>query len=38
MEFVFSICTPGKGMDLCEKVWKFQKNVWNFLSFPEKKF
>ena len=31
MEFVFSISRPGKSMEICEKLWKLQKKVWNFL-------
>ena len=29
----------GKSMEICEKLWKFQKKVWNFLPFTwEKNF
>ena len=37
MEFVFSISRPGKSMEICEKLWKLKKKVWNFLPF-EKNF
>ena len=30
MEFVFPISRPGKSMEVCQKLWKLQKEVWNF--------
>ena len=38
MEFVFSISRPGKSMEICEKLWKFQKKVWNFVFYLRENF
>ena len=33
----FSISRPGKSMEICEKLWKFQKRFGTFWLLPEKK-